>query len=214
MYKKVIILFMSAAVLLSACQGKQVSEVTRGSEVTRESVAETTAETTEGAAEEATAAEKTTALSNMDEISSDSTLEDLIAAFQEDYVRAADQAGVQADHNDLSYEISDPDMVVMDLSDGLTLIAQISPNSKMMWYAGYPEDEAWFQQEMQLVLMAADSTLAPEEAKTFADEIWDEAWDNRNNMPSAVQKRLPSGLLYTMSLNERRLVSFQVIYQN
>lgn len=227
MKKKTIILVISAAIALTACQSQPASE-TAGSASDTEAAATgaadaaSTGETTESASEtEADTAGTTqsespasTAISKMDELSDDATIDELITAFQEDYVRAAEQAGIEADHNDLSYEVEDPEMVTIDLDSGLMLIFQNSAASKMVWYAGYPADESSFQQEMQLVLMAADNTLTPEEAKTCADDIWNEAWDNRNNMPSAVQQILPSGLLYTMSLNDRLLVSFQVMYLN
>ncbi|GEM_PF-5939283 len=220
MYKKAIILAMSAAVVLSGCQGNKALEAAQApaTETTAEVTSEATEETAESTEEtkaaetETQTAEQAASISKMEAVSADGTLDDLIQAFQEDCVRAAESSGIKADHNDLVYEIDDPEMVTIDMSEGPMLIAQISPNSKMIWYAGYPNDETWFKQEMQLVLMAGDNTLTPEEAKTFADEIWDEAWDNRNNMPSAVQKTLPSGLLYTMSLTEQGLVSFQIIY--
>lgn len=152
-------------------------------------------------------------LSKMDELPSDASLEDLLEAFKADYVRAADQAGVSADHNDLAFEPVEDDMITIPMDNGPMLILQMSPKLKMVWYAGYPESDESFLQEMQIVLMAADNTLTPDEAREYAEGIWEEGWDNRNNMPSAVDKHLPSGVLYTFSINDRKLISFQIAYQ-
>lgn len=208
MNKKILMLAMSAVVLLCGCQKTQAPPEVIQETTAAKSEAETKPETTEA---ETTAAE-TAKLSKMDELEFTASLDDLIKAFQEDYVRAAEQAGVTADHNSLEYEPSDEEMIIIPLDDELNLMPTISSNRKMIWYAGYPNDDNSFLQEMQLVLMAADNTLTPEKANDYAAQIWAEGWENRNNMPSAIQKFLPSGLLYTFSINDLKLISFQVIY--
>ncbi len=156
-------------------------------------------------------------LSKMADLDYGVSIEELIKAFQEDYARAANQMGLSQNHDDLEYETRGASvgdgMLTIGLTNRLNLIVNKSPKLKMIWYAGYPEDNESFLQEMQIVLMAADQNISEEEAKTYVDELWTEAWENRNNNPSSVQKHLPSGVLYSFSINERGLISFQIAYQ-
>lgn len=156
-------------------------------------------------------------LSKMAALDYEVSIEELIKAFQEDYARAANQMGLSQNHDDLEYETSSASvgdgMLTIHLTGRLNLIVNKSPKFKMIWYVGYPEDNESFLQEMQIVLMAADQNISEEEAKTYVDELWAEGWENRNNNPSSVQKRLPSGVLYSFSIDEKGLISFQIAYQ-
>lgn len=213
MRKKLLVLTVLTTIMLNGCQTAQdTSVVSKTAETTTQT---STAETTmlETTVQETTQPAKTASLSKMDELGYDITIEEFIMAFQEDYVRAAETAGITADHNNLEYEVTEEDMLMIPLDDGLQLIMNKASDMKMVWYAGYPASDEAFLQEMQIVLMAGDNTLTQEEAKTYAEGIWKEGWENRNNLPSAVQKKLPSGVLYTFSTNDRHLISFQIVYK-
>lgn len=213
---KKVILIMLTAILLCGCQKTQIVSGSAKEEETvelKEPQTEKSEETTAGQEESVKEDSKSGELSRMHGLSPDASLEDLLGAFKEDYARAAKQAGVSSDHNDLTFEPVEDDMVTMTLDGGIMLILKMAPQLKMVWYAGYPEDDESFLQEMQLVLMAADNTLTPEDAMGYAQDIWEDGWDNRNNMPSSVDKHLPSGVLYTFSINDRKLISFQIAYQ-
>lgn len=217
MIKKFIILALSATVVLSGCQKSQEADTAKRTEARTAAgdTAQSEVVETDSVVAESTVAETsagTDKLSKMDELEFGALPEELLKAFQEDYVRAAELAGITADHNDLVIDESEEGMLMIPLTEGLQLILQTSPTVKMVWYAGYPDDNELFSQEMLLALMAGDNTLSAEEAKTLIGEIVEEGWNNRNNLPSAVNKNLPSGVLYSYGINDRGLTSFQVAY--
>jgi len=148
-------------------------------------------------------------ISKIELLSQDATIEDMVMAFEEDYARAAQQAGIAPKHGILEYEES-AEMATVQLTEDIEIM--ISPPSEYhrVWYVGVPESVEWMKEEAQLVLMASDDTLSSEEAQTMIDEIFEEAWNNRNKMPSAVWHSTPSKINYSLSIDDWWRVSFFV----
>jgi len=148
-------------------------------------------------------------ISKIELLPQDATIEDMVMAFEEDYARAAQQAGIAPKHGILEYEES-AEMATVQLTEDIEIM--ISPPSEYhrVWYVGVPESVEWMKEEAQLVLMASDDTLSSEEAQTMIDEIFEEAWNNRNKMPSAVWHSTPSKINYSLSIDDWWRVSFFV----
>lgn len=200
MNKKIVMVSLAVGLLLCGCQSKAAKE--NPQEQQAASMAETVNEETESEA----------VVSDMGKLTADATAEDLIKAFQSDYRRAAEILGVSDHHDDLDYNATDSESIRMQLNDKVLLLIDSTDSMKRVWYTGYPGDDEWLAREIQLVLMAADPALSIEEAKTYTDELIAEAWENRNNMPSAIQKYLPGGVYYSLALSDQKLVSFQIAY--
>lgn len=137
-------------------------------------------------------------LSEMDALSFDVSDSELVEAYKKDYKRAAETIGITANHDDWVYKGER-----VYIGDGLIFTSRMSPGSKIIMYDGAGESEEWTFQEVQLALMAADQSLTLEVAEQYVVEIWEEAWEERNNRPSLVVKYLPNGIFYSFSIKEQ-----------
>lgn len=147
----------------------------------------------------------------MSELPSDASIEDMVKAFEEDYLRAAQQAGITADHNNLEFKETSG-MAMIDLTPHMTLMIDPPSTFHRIWYAGYAESSEWMRQEAVLALMAADNTLSLEDSEKLIDDIFKKAVENQDNMPSAVHAKTTAGVRYSMSTTSQNSVSFHISY--
>ncbi|MGL5435615.1 MAG: hypothetical protein ACRDBO_09510 [Lachnospiraceae bacterium] len=215
MFKKWIVIVMAANVLLCGCQVK----VENSESTDKQIIAETSIVAANGEVESADEPEDESeddlkeshdtvieVLSQMDALSFDASDSEFVEAYKADYRRAAATMGISANH-DWVYE-EEP----VYIGDGLMLTSRMSPGSKMIMYDGFAESEEWIYQEVQLALMAADQSLTSEMAEQYVVEIWEEAWEKRDIMPSMVAKNLPNGILYSFSIKEQNLFALRIGY--
>ena len=143
------------------------------------------------------------------QLEKDASVAEMVAAFEEDYARAAEVAGIAPKHTTLKFE-DYGEWAGVQLTEDIDI--NFSPPSEYhrVWYTGTPETVDWMKEEAQLVFMAYDDTISAEDAKALIDQLFEDAWDNHENMPSAVDHITPNKLYYSLSTDEWWSISFFV----